>query len=322
MSMMVPMFMSNNKRDQLRQKAKPIVTIGICVRNCEKYINEVIESIIRQDYPHNKLELIFVDDGSEDKTLRVIEECVSSIDMPSKVFRSSWKGIGHARNIVIKNANGDYILWVDGDMVLSQGFVGKLVDFMDQNAHVGIAKGKQNLELEGGYLSTLESCARAASRMVNYQSEKTRSRALGAGGAIYRVTAIKQVGGFDENLRGYGEDLDIELRMRNAGWSLFVVDCFFSDYERYKLTWTNLWRKYWLRGYYSHYFFHKHNNLLKHYRMLPIAAFIAGLIQSQKIYRLTKKKLVFLLPIEFFFKTSAWYIGFIKSHINSYQPVL
>lgn len=311
----------SHSRERMHQNATPVVTIGICVRNCENCIKETIESVISQDYPHANMELLFVDDGSEDKTLSVIDKYVSGSDIPSKIFRSSWRGIGHARNVVIRNAEGDYILWVDGDMVLSKGFIEKLVGFMKQNPQAGIVKGKQNLELEGGYLSTLEACSRAAGRMVNYQSEKTRSRALGTGGALYRVEAIRQVGDFDENLRGYGEDLDIELRLRDAGWSLCVVEAFFSDYERYKLTWSNLWRKYWLRGYYSHYFLHKNGNLLKHYRMFPFAAFAAGILQSRKVYRLTKKKLVFLLPIENFFKTSAWYVGFIKSHLSSYQPV-
>jgi len=299
---------------------EPKVTLGICVRNCEEYIKDAIHSILEQDFAHESMSLIFVDGGSNDRSLSIIEDCISKIDMPTKIIRTSWTGIGHARNTVVSHARDKYILWVDGDMLLSKGFVKKLVDFMENHNSIGIAKGKQSLEPGPNITSTLEAYSRAASRMVDYQSRKARSKALGTAGSIYRIDAIKQVRGFDENLRYYGEDWDIEIRIRDAGWSLCTVDAEYLDYERRGLTWSNLWRKYWLRGYHSHYFFHKNGKSLRLYRMLPFAAFIGGLLQSRRLYRLTKRKFVFLLPIHSFFKTSAWCVGFVKSHLNSYEP--
>ncbi len=301
--------------------SKPLVTVGVCVRNCETTIEEAICSIMQQDFPHDLVEVIFVDDGSEDNTLSLIQEYVSRIDIPAKVFHTSWKGLGHARNIVVANAEGEFILWVDGDMILARDFVQKLVKFMEQHPEVGIAKGKQSLEPGGNLLATLETYSRAAGRMVDYQSEKAIFKALGTGGSIYRVEAIKQAGGFDENLRRYGEDWDIEIRVR-ARWSLRTIDTNFSDYERYKLTWKILWKRYWLRGYYTHYFHHKNSGLITHYKMFPPAAFLAGLLHSLRLFSLTSRRSVFLLPFQYLFKMSAWYIGFMKSHMNSYEPRL
>jgi glycosyltransferase involved in cell wall biosynthesis len=299
---------------------KPKVTIGVCVRNCDDCVNEAIDSIVDQDFPHELIELIFVDDGSEDNTLSIIQQRISKMDIPAKVFHTSWKGLGHARNLVVDNAEGDFILWVDSDMFISRDFVTTLVTFMERHPEVGIAKGKQALEPTGNLLTTLEAYARAASRMINYQSEKARANALGTGGSIYRVEAIEQVGGFNQNLRGYGEDLDVELRVRAAGWSLRTVDTEFSDHEQYNLSWKILWKKYWLRGYHAHYFLHKHIGLVKLYKMLPPAAFIAGILHAHVLFRLTNHKAVFFLPFQYLIKMSAWYIGFIKSHLNSYQP--
>jgi len=299
---------------------EPKVTLGICVRNCEEYIKDTIHSILEQDFAHESMSLIFVDDGSNDGTLSIIKEYVSRIDMPAEIIQTSWKGIGHARNVVISKACGKYVLWVDGDMLLSKNFVKTLVYFMEKHSGVGIAKGTQSLDPGPNILSTLEAYSRAASRMLDYQSKKARSKALGTGGSIYRIEAIKHVGGFDENLRYYGEDWDIEIRIRDAGWTLCAVDTEFFDYERRRLTWGSLWRKYWLRGYYSHYFFHKNGNSLRTHRMFPFAVFVGVLLQSRKLYRLTKRKFVFLLPIHCLFKTSARYVGFVKSHLNSYEP--
>jgi len=299
---------------------KPRVTIGVCVRNCEDYVKEAIESIVNQDFPHERIGLIFIDDGSEDKTLSVIQEYVLRIDIAAEVFHSSWRGLGHARNMVAANAEGDYVLWVDGDMVLARNFVRKLVEFMEQHPEVGVAKGEQALEPGGNLLATLETYARAAGRMVDYQSEKTRSKALGTGGSIYRIEVLRQVGGFDENLRGYNEDWDIEIRARSAGWSLLTTNAKFLDYERHGLTWKNLWSRYWLRGYYTHYFLHKNRGLLKHYRMFPPAAFLLGLLHAHKLFKLTHKKKVFLLPFQYALKMTAWYFGFTRSHFDSYKP--
>ena len=299
---------------------KPLVTIGVCVRNGEDTIKDAIESIMSLDFPHELMEVFFVDDGSTDDTLSIIKNNISNLGIYARVFHTSWKGLGHARNVVVDNAKGEYILWVDGDMILSKDFVRKLVDHMEEHHEIGIAKGKQSLESGGNLLGTLESYSRAAGRMVDYGSERACSKALGTGGSLYRVDAIKQAGKFDENLRGYGEDFDMEIRVRAKGWSLDTVNADFLDYERLGLVWKDLWSRYWHRGYHTHYFLHKNRRLLKHYRMLPPIAFLAGFLHASTLFKLTSKKKVFLLPFQYAFKMSAWYSGFIRGHLNSYEP--
>lgn len=301
-------------------KVQPRVTIGICVRNCESFVEEVFRSILSQDFPHELMELVFVDDGSEDNTLPIICDLSSKTSVPIRVYHTEWSGIGHTRNVVIANARGQYIVWADGDMVLSEDYVRKLVELMDSNPSLGIAKGKQSLQPLGNRLAVLETYARAASRMVDYRSEPDPSKALGTGGSIYRSDTISQVGTFDEKLRGYGEDWDFELRARAAGWSLCAIDVSFADFERKGVSWGSLWRRYWLRGYHTRYFLHKNKGLIKHSRMIPPVSFLAGLLQSRLLFKKTRQRIVFLLPFEYLFKTTAWYAGFLNSHANSREP--
>jgi glycosyltransferase involved in cell wall biosynthesis len=300
----------------------PKVTVGVCVRNGAATIHEAIESIIAQDYPHELMEVIFVDDGSEDETLSIIKGYIPRMDMKVKVFHHKWKGLGASRNVVVNNAEGKYIVWIDGDMVLSRDYIRKLVDFMEQHPKVGIAKGKQALIPGKNMLATLESYSRSAGRMVDYASDKGRFKALGTGGAIYRRQIFEQVGSFDEKLRGYNEDWDLEIRARACGWQLSTVNAYFLDYERMGLTWRGLWIRYWIRGYHTHYFLHKNGALIKHYRMFPIAAVLTGLIYALKLYKRTRQKIVFAFPLQFFFKMTAWYVGFVKGHLDSYCPIL
>jgi glycosyltransferase involved in cell wall biosynthesis len=296
------------------------VTIGVCVRNCEGFVGDAIASIIAQDFPHDQIKVVFVDDGSEDRTLSIIQDYVHKMDVNAVVFHTPWKGLGTARNTVIAHAEGDYILWVDGDMMLSRDFLKKLVEYMERNPKAGIVKGRQALSPGRNALATLEGYSRAVGRMVDYQSRKGRLKVVGTGGSLYRIKAVRQAGGFDDNLKMYNEDWDFELRLRKAGWTLHTLNVIFSDYERYGLTWKSLWRRYWLRGYYSHYFLHKNRGMIKHYRMFPPAASLSGLLSSFTLYKLTRQKNVFLLPFQSIFKMTAWYVGFMRSHSDGYSP--
>jgi len=290
---------------------KTKVTVGICVRNCEDFIKEAIDSIINQDFPHELMEVIFVDDGSKDKTLSIIKSYAPIMDMQVNVFHQEWKGLGSARNVVVDNAGGDYIVWVDADMMLSRDYVRKLVEFMERNPKVGIAKGKYGLAPGANLISTLEIYSRAASKMVDF-NYKVKTCSMGTGGSIYEVKAIKHVGGFNENIKGYGEDWDIEYRIRAAGWLLSTVHVEFRDYERRGVSWKDLWSRYFRRGYDTHHLLNRKRGKIDFYKMLPPAAFLAGLLHSLTIYKLTRRKVVFLMPLQHTFKMVAWCLGYIR----------
>ncbi|MHA1834033.1 MAG: glycosyltransferase [Candidatus Baldrarchaeia archaeon] len=289
----------------------PIVTVGVCVRNCASTIREAIESIMAQDYPHELMEVIFVDDGSEDETISIIKENAPKMNMKVMIFSHKWRGLGFSRNIVVDNANGDYIVWVDGDMRISRDYVKHQVELMERNPSIGIVKGSYGLSNSKKIVSFLEDVPFFVLSRRN--ANKYIEKCLGAGGAIYRVNAIKEVGGFDNDIKGAGEDIDIEYRIRKAGWSIYVSSVVF--YERRPRTWGDLWRKYFWYGYGLRSVIYKNKNNRLYY-MTPLAGFFAGLLYSFDAYRLTRRKIVFLLPIHFTYKMSAWWVGFIRNHLN------
>jgi glycosyltransferase involved in cell wall biosynthesis len=284
------------------------VTIGVCVKDCENLVREAIESIADQDFPHRFMEVVIVDDGSKDRTLSIVEDCVAKMDISARIFHQKWRGLGYARNVVVDNARGKYIIWVDGDMKLTKGFVRKQVDFMERNPIVAIGKGKYGICATNvvGTLENLEfMTANSRSR------EKIGSRPLGTGGSIYRVNAIREVGGFDQNIQGSGEDADAEHRIKEAGWLLDTTSAVF--YERRRKTWKLLWDEYFWHGTGGPHIIEKNGRFADPYMFFPPFAVLMEFSRVASAYKISHHRLALLLPLHYTFKRVAWVLGFAKN---------
>ena len=87
----------------------------------------------------NNLELIIVDGGSSDGTLAAVRATLGKTSARSLVFQEI-HGLGFARNLVVKNATGKYIIWVDADMALPKDHVRKQIEFMEELPKSAIGK--------------------------------------------------------------------------------------------------------------------------------------------------------------------------------------
>ncbi len=289
------------------------VTIGICVRNEEKTIKKAVESVLHQDYPHNLMEVIFVDDGSSDSTLSIINDYVTNkMDVITKVFSGKWQGLGRARNIVVKNAKGDYIIWVDGDMVLRDDYVRKQVKFMEENQRVGLAGGKFGIFHGKNLIVALDNAEFLAKDYLF--GKKTRSKPilyhLGFAGSILRVKSIEQVGSFNPNIKGAGEDVEIIHKITKAGWLIHTAnEAIF--YHRREDTLRKVWKQNKQYGY--DYYFLK---LIDVWNIEPKVLFY-GILYPHIAYKLLHEKRVFLLIFYYYYKKLGWMLGFLKAHIDS-----
>lgn len=96
----------------------PIISIIVPIYNTGAYLVDCIESIIRQSFCD--FELILVDDGSTDNSIKIEEE-YSKKDKRIKVLHSGSGGVSNARNMGINHAQGKWILFVDSDDYLLEG---------------------------------------------------------------------------------------------------------------------------------------------------------------------------------------------------------
>ena len=89
-----------------------LISVIIPMYNAEKFIGKLLNSIKLQTY-HN-LEVIIVDDGSTDKSLKIANEFALR-DNRITVISSMHVGVGNVRNIGIERAKDQYITFIDAD---------------------------------------------------------------------------------------------------------------------------------------------------------------------------------------------------------------
>ena len=225
------------------------VTIGFCVKNAENVVKDAIESIVKQDYPHENMELLIVDGCSE------------------------------------------------------------------KNPYVGIGRAIYGILLDSNLIAFLENIPFVVECLKH--PKDVPLGICGTEGAIYRVEAVKQAGGFDTRIKGAAEDTDLAERIKKLGWSACLTNAIF--YEKCKDTWKTLFNQYIWWGYGGYYRFRKTKNFIELLKMTPMAGFLAGLLRFPIAYKLTRRKSLLLLPFHYSFKRIAWFIGFFRGHLDDYS---
>jgi glycosyltransferase involved in cell wall biosynthesis len=96
------------------------VSFVLGILNSERTLRECLDGIFLQDYPKNKYEVIIIDGGSTDNTLKIIEEYqfkhsnIRVLHNPKKLS----EGKGMSKDMGIESAKGTYVALIDGDNIL------------------------------------------------------------------------------------------------------------------------------------------------------------------------------------------------------------
>ena len=106
---------------------KPLVSIIIPFYNAEKYLKRCIDSVTGQDYA--SLEVLAVDDGSEDGSAGVVRECAEK-DGRIRLISAGHGGASEARNRGVREAKGSLVTFVDSDDWIGPHVIGHMVEAM------------------------------------------------------------------------------------------------------------------------------------------------------------------------------------------------
>ena len=99
-------------------------SIIIPIYNTAKYLTKCFDSILSQSF--NDFEIIAVNDGSNDNSLKIIEKYANRYKDKFKIYTIKNQGLSMARNIGVKKANGEYLIFLDSDDYIEKNLLKKI----------------------------------------------------------------------------------------------------------------------------------------------------------------------------------------------------
>jgi glycosyltransferase involved in cell wall biosynthesis len=180
----------------------PQVTVIIAALNQEKYIGRCIRSLIAQNFPRTKYEIIVVDDGSSDRTSYALELFQDEIQI---IKNESNLGLPASLNSVIKKIRTPFFVRVDADDYVSRNFLLYLHEFATNNTYMDAIACDYNMVDDSGAIMSRNDCMQKPI----------------ACGILFRTDQIINIGLYDEKFLAQEEQ---DLRIR-----------FLSKYKVYRL---------------------------------------------------------------------------------------
>ena len=128
----------------------PIISIIIPCYNGANYITETLNSILNQD--ETQFEIIIIDDGSTDATEQIVKK-ISLKDLRIKYISTQNNGVSAARNLGLKNAKGEFIVFFDSDDIMGVDFLIKRYEHLKQYQNlVGCGSVVKAIDENGGLI--------------------------------------------------------------------------------------------------------------------------------------------------------------------------
>jgi len=125
---------------------EPFVSVLLAVRNEAENLERCMESLLRQDYPKEKYEILIGDDDSEDQTLAILKAIQKEhsnifISTIEPELRPELKGKARVLEILASKARGEILLMTDADMQLPDTWLSTMVSYFSQSSRIGMVTG-------------------------------------------------------------------------------------------------------------------------------------------------------------------------------------
>lgn len=208
------------------------VAIIIPTLNEERFISRCLNSIIKQTYEFEKMDVMIIDGGSNDKTKDIVAEYQKS-HQNIRFIENKKKIQSVAFNIGLKKSTAPYIIRLDAHAEYDSKYISLCIENLKQDEKRGNVGGRCNI------LPFNQSLWAQTNAILNHSR-------FGIGGAAFRVSneahntdsvpfgafprkIIEKIGGMREDLPR-GEDNEYNSRIRKAGYKIFFDPNIISSY--------------------------------------------------------------------------------------------
>lgn len=253
------------------------ISIIIPCYNTYEYILLCIESVRSQTYKN--IELIVVDDGSNNNTKRLLEELSSKIDV---LITQENKGQSAARNIGVSKADGKFIVFVDSDDTLENTFLEKLIT--NYKEEYSVITTYANIIVNKKIIDIFKPNGGGIREALKYN--------IALGTSMFLKNDLLAISGYDENMRKGFEDWEMLIRLlAYSNKEVFVVDLPLYNYRKGIISTTTTANE--IKYDLLRYIYYKHEDLYKVY----FKDFISLLLN--KIEREEKEKIKMYSRVEY-----------------------
>ncbi len=217
------------------------VSIVIPVYNAENTLQGCLNSILNLQY--KGLEAIFVDDGSKDKSRKIILNYTERHPKKIKLLFQRHKGPSAARNKGWRNSKGGIIFFTDSDVIVSQDWIIKTLPYFEDKKVAAVGGGIEAFSLEG-----LSEKFEQYRRNKLYGNKKRFTDTLPACNLAVRRKVLEEINGFDESFRfASSEDYDLCYRIRDRGYKIFY-DPTIKVLHCHSQTWKGVFKRGFIHG--------------------------------------------------------------------------
>jgi len=210
----------------------PLISILIVTYNSAEFIAPCLDSILRNTtYPN--IELIVVDNASQDVTPSIIERYAMSEPRLKAFYAAENLGFAGGNNLAAKHAIGDYLIFLNADTLVTVGWIENLLRHCRRDSAIGLLTPVTNfagneIKLNVEYRNQQEMEAFAASLMRECPGRMFDVESVPLYCALMPRRVWEWVGALDEIFSvGMFEDDDLAMRVRAAGFRVAAAeDCF------------------------------------------------------------------------------------------------
>ena len=190
-------------RNAPRQMSKSQVAVVMTVFNGEKYLNESLQSLLRQDLEN--WELIVIDNGSTDSTSKILQNY--SDPRIRIIYLNDHIGRTPALNLAVKNASTEYLAVLDADDLSHPLRLKRQVEYLDSYQDVGLVGAWTEFIDEMGSVVSYKKGPTSHQEIVQVMA--TRNPIVHSS-VMFRRALMGLVGGYDETL-AYAQDFGMLL---------------------------------------------------------------------------------------------------------------
>jgi cellulose synthase/poly-beta-1,6-N-acetylglucosamine synthase-like glycosyltransferase len=246
----------------------PFISIVVPIRNEKATIERLTRSLLDQDYPHDRYEILMADGGSNDGTRDLLakldaERRVRILDNPGRTAPA-------ALNVAISQAAGEIVTRVDGHSYVAPDYLSRIVAVMRETGE-SVVGGPVRMLADTPFRKALVEAlySRIGVGAVPYRTLKTRAYVESLQTGSFARTVLDRVGPFDESL-AVVEDLDMNTRIRKAGYKL-LLDPSIAFWYLPRPSLRALWRQIYVVGLVKARILRKHPDIFKWKYVLPSA---------------------------------------------------